>query len=312
MAHMIDSLAWTGATPWHGLGRSLPKHATVDEMIRFGGLDWEVVPAPLFAKVGNAMVEVSDKVALTRSDRGTVLSVVGDDYGIIQNREIFGLAEAAVGAGNACAEVAGALAGGKRVFVVLSMREAFEVAGEALKPYLLFCGGHDGAMSVRGRFCATRVVCQNTLNIALDEQATEIVIRHTRKAHERVEAARQVIEAARNYFGVFHARALALAAQRISVPGFISVAEQLFPTYRNAAGENVTPHAQGKVVALFKGQAHTTDSRIAGTKWGAFNAVTALLDHNGRNTGKESRMSRTLTGADDAFRTKAFNMILAA
>jgi phage/plasmid-like protein (TIGR03299 family) len=162
MAHMIDLLAWTGQTPWHGLGRELPRHASVEDMIRFGGLDWQVVPRPLvmFDGDGNGATVAGFK-ALTRSDRPDVtLSVVSEGYGEVQNADALSLAAAAVGESNACAEVCGALDEGRRIFVVLSMHEAgFDVLGEQVSPYIVCYAGHDGSTAVGFRFTPVRVVC---------------------------------------------------------------------------------------------------------------------------------------------------------
>lgn len=318
MAHMVDTLAWTGDVPWHGLGREVPKHATVDEMIRFGGLDWQVVPRPLFAGIDEATgagVSVPGFKALVRSDRPeTVLSIVSESYGVVQNAEALSLAAAAVGDGNACAEVCGALDDGRRVFVVLNVERAgFDVAGEPVMPYMLAYTSHDTSLATGFRFTPTRVVCHNTLTAALGQDVPhEISIRHSRNAAERVKQAAEVIARARTYFGIFHQRAMALAAQQLRLNQAEEIAAKLFPTYRD--GDRViTPANQAKVVELFRRQPETSDRRIAGTKWGMFNAVTALLDHNAKRTGgTEGRMVRALAGSQDKVRDQAMTLLLAA
>lgn len=316
MSHMIDTLAWTGETPWHGLGRELPQHATVDEMIRFGGLDWNAIPKPLFAGIDEATgagVSVPGYKALVRDDRpDTVLSIVSEGYGVVQYREALSLAAAVVGDGNASAEVCGALDEGRRAFVVLNLAQAgFEVAGERVEPYIVCFAGHDGSTSVGFRFTPVRVVCQNTLSAALSgETPHELTIRHTRNASERVRLAAKMVEQARTYFGTFHHRALALVNQRLSLGAAEDLSAKLFPTYTNKAGEVIVPANQTKVVELFRRQADTTDRRIAGTRWGYFNAVTALLDHNARGSQGERRMERALGGSD--IRDRAMGLLLAA
>lgn len=312
--HMVDSLAWTGTVPWHGLGREIPKHATVEEMVRFGGLEWEAIPRPLFQACENGIgASVPGYKALVRSDRPDVtLSVVTEAYGIVQYREAFALAAAAVGDDNASAEVCGALDEGRRAFVVLNLEAAgFDVAGERVTPFIVCYAGHDGSTSVGCRFTPVRVVCQNTLSAALGRETPhEITIRHTRNAKERVDQAARLIASAREYFGVFHTRAMALVKQRLARGAAESIAARLFPSYKNRDGEVIVPANQSKVVALFAGQERTTDARIAGTKWGFYNAVTALVDHNARGSRGERRMERALSGSD--IRDRAMDMLLAA
>ena len=307
MAANVDSLAFSGALPWHGEGLRLPQHATVDEMIRFGGIDWEIIPQDVF--VSGSQVE--GYKGLTRSDTGATLSIVGKDYGIVQNREALSLAEAIVGTGKACAEVGGALDGGRKVFVLLSSVKAFDVLGDEIKSYILVATAHDGTMSVIARFCSTRVVCSNTLQAAMGEDCpASINIRHTSQAASRVAQAASVLDAARAYFGTFNEKVMKLAAQRISLSSVAEVSNVLFPT-KLVKGEKVVPFNQGRYIEMVRVQSGIpADRHIAGTKWGAYNALTALLDHNGR--GKSGRLARTLTGSQDALRGQALDLLIAA
>jgi hypothetical protein len=118
-----------------------------------------------------------------------------------------------------------------------------------------------------------------------------------------------VIANARRYFGTFHERALALANQRLRLQAAEELANRLFPTYEAKSGR-VVPANQTKLVELFRRQPDTNDRRIAGTKWGFFNAVTALVDHNARGNKGERRMERAIAGSD--IRDRAMTMLLAA
>lgn len=311
MAHLVDSLTWTGETPWHGLGRKLPKHATVEDMIRFGGLDWQVIPRPLFQADENGQgASIPGMMALTRSDRPSVtLACVSEGYGIVQNDEALALAEATVGESNASAEVCGALDEGRRIFVVLNLAEAgFDIAGERIEPYVVCYSGHDGSTSVGFKFTPVRVVCQNTLDASLNGQGAAFTIRHTRNAAERVKRAAEAIAQARAYFGTFHQQALALVKQTLRIDEAVDIAHRLFPNYKNGKGEVIIPANKGKLFTLFERQEYNTDRKIAGTKWGFYNAVTALVDHNTRGQGR--RMARALGTSE--IKDKAMGMLLAA
>lgn len=314
MAHMIDSLTWTGAVPWHGLGRQIPKHATVEEMIRFGGLDWQVIPRPLaaFDEAGNGTT-VGGFKALVRSDRPeTVLSVVSEGYGIVQNDEALSLAAAAVGDGVAAAEVCGALDEGRRIFVVLNVEQAgMSVAGEQIEPYVVCYTGHDGSTAVGFRFTPVRVVCQNTLSAALGgETPHEITVRHTRNAADRVKVAATVINQARDYFGRFNHLALELVKRRLSMGDAEALSAKLFPRYKNKDGKVLVPANQTKVIELFKRQPQTSDANISGTRWGYYNAITALVDHNLRGGKGERKMERALASSE--IKDHAMHLLLAA
>lgn len=321
MAHLIDSLSYGGAVPWHGLGRQLPANVTGDEMIRFAGLDWEVIPRPLAAEMHDGtLAPVAGHVALTRSDRNTVLSVVSDRYGIIQNREALTLLDAAVGEGSAVYHVAGALDEGRQVFLLAEVAtpgHTWTVKGEEMKPYLLLATGHDATRALTCMFTAVRVVCNNTVSVALsDEVSPRLTIRHTKNAAERVKQAAHVIARARTYFRGFSERALALAAQEITTARVREITEALFPALKVDGRPTVTPgveKARAKVVALFDRQGESTDRRIAGTAWGYFNAVAAYTDHNvNRRGGDDGRMRAILLdGQAERIKQRALELLAA-
>ncbi|MGH6631586.1 MAG: DUF932 domain-containing protein, partial [Burkholderiales bacterium] len=173
--------------------------------------------------------------------------------------------------------------------------------------------GHDGSTSVGFRFTPVRIVCQNTLSAALyGETPNEITIRHTRNAAERVARAAAMISSARLYFGRFHHAALSLVKRYMPLDTAQEFSERLFPTYRNAVGDRIVPMNQRKVFELFRlqGKGGRRDGEVAGTRWGYFNAVTALLDHNARGSTAGRRMDRAIGGSD--VRDRALSMLLAA
>lgn len=323
MAHLIDSLAFSGATPWHGLGRRLLANATGEDMIRFAGLDWDVIPRRCIAvDDGDGVLgECNGYRALVRSDRpDTVLSVVSDRYGIIQNREALTLLDAAVGEGSAVYHVAGALDEGRQVFLLAEVAtpgHTWTIKGEEMKPYLLLATGHDATRALVCMFTAVRVVCNNTLSVALsDDLSPRISIRHTKNAAERVKQAAEVIARARTYFRGFSERALALVAQVITVTRARALTEQLIPPVKVDGKITVTSgveKARAKVVALFDRQADSIDRRIAGTAWGYFNAVAAYTDHNvNRRGGADGRMRAILLdGQAQAIKQRTLELLAA-
>lgn len=321
MAHLVDSLAWSGDVPWHGLGRKLPENVTGEDMVRFAGLDWEVIPRPLAAEMpGGTLAAVPGHVALTRSDRGTVLSVVSDRYGIIQNREALTLLDAAVGENGAVYHIAGALDEGRHVFLLAEVAtpgHTWTVKGEEMKPYLLLATGHDATRALVCMFTAVRVVCNNTLSVALsDAVSPRLSIRHTRNAAERVKQAAHVIAKARAYFRGFSERALALAAQEMTTARAREITDTLFPPVKIDGKATITPgveKARAKVVALFDGQGDSSDRRIAGTTWGYFNAVAAYTDHNvSRRGGADGRMRAILLdGQAERVKDRALQLLAA-
>lgn len=309
MSHMVESLAYHGAVPWHTLGNVLPQRATADEMLRAAGLDWTVVSRPVLVDGG----AVPGYQALVRDPQGNVLKVVSDEYGIVQNNELAALAEAMSGAGVRAWEVGGSLDEGRRVFFSGVVDES-EIAGDEIKLYLTLASSHDGSLAVTAAKTPVRVVCANTLQAFLSEAGREgrprITIRHTRGASDKVKVATELCAEARAYFGAFNEQALALVGATMTSVEAVELAAGLFPAYKSEeTGQMVTPELQMTVVDLFKGMhAVASDRRIAGTRWGFYQAVTAALDHNRRGSAR-SRLSRFLSGSDDSVRSRAWKLL---
>lgn len=304
---MQTLIAATKRAPW-AKAQILDEFVTGDAMIEAAGLDWNVGSRNVFID-GSAYADDCEVVpgykALIREDTGKPLSIVGEKYGIVQNREALTLLDSAIGNG-AHYIAAGALSGGKRVFALAELDEGADVAGDEHKAYMLLSTGHDGATSVSLRFLVMRLFCWNQLNFMLNN-GTSIAIRHATNAKDRVDQAGEAIERIRDYFGVWSQRAHALANQTLSIQRALDVTERVFPEYKNAAGDTVVPTAQGKVYDLFRRQ-HRTDPQIAGTKYGYFNAVTAYLDHNRGG----DRMARIVKGESERVRTQVIEHLEAA
>lgn len=307
MSHMVETLSYAGEVPWHGLGVKLADRVSASEMLRTAGLDWTVEPRPVFVD-GN---EVAGVKAIVRVPHGNVLKVLTDEYGIVQNAEIAALAEAMSGQGVRAWEVGGSLDEGRRVFFCGKLDD-HEVAGDVIRDYLTVASSHDGSLSVTAAFSPIRVVCANTLGAFLNEAEGKprISIRHTKSASDKVKLATKLCEQARAYFGAFNTEALTMVGRAMSVVEAVELSETLFPKYKSPdTGQIVTPELQTTCIELFKNMhACPQDRRIAGTRWGYYQALTAALDHNRRGSDK-SRLARFLTGTDDTLRSRAWKFL---
>lgn len=161
-------------TPWHGLGEIISDAPTSDDAIKIAGLDWEVKPMPIFDQFGH---ELSGYKVNTRMSDNMPLGIVTDRYRVVQNAEAFAFTDALLGEGVKY-ETAGSLASGKTVWM-LARLEGTTLAEENIDPYLVFTNNHDGKGAVRVAITPVRVVCQNTLNLALRQAS-----RHWTCAHK--------------------------------------------------------------------------------------------------------------------------------
>lgn len=161
MAANVESMFSVRETPWHGLGEIVKEALTSEEAIKIAGLDWDVIQKPVYAN-GNV---VSGYRANIRETDGSILGLVTDRYRIVQNRDAFSFTDELLGEG-VTYETAGSLANGRRVWL-LARLEGRIMTGERYDPYLVFFNSHDGSGAIKVAVTPVRVVCQNTLNLAL-------------------------------------------------------------------------------------------------------------------------------------------------
>lgn len=320
MSHMVETLAFAGELPWHGLGTRLPERADAQAMLQDAGLDWTVEARPAYTGFTAEGAESEEDMdfasipgykAIVRFPHGNVLSIQSDEYGIVQNREVADLAEAMSGEGVRAWEVGGSLDDGRKVFLCGVLDEG-TIAGDVVRQYMTVASSHDGSLSVTAAFSPVRVVCANTLAMFVDaaEGRNRITVRHTKNAAAKVKLAGALCTQARAYFGAFNAQALALVGAAMSVVDAEETAAKLFPAYKNDEGKLVVPDLQEKLVAIFKALAAVPhDRHLAGTKWGFVQALTATLDHNRRGS-QRSKLARFLTGTDDSLRSRAVRLLL--
>jgi phage/plasmid-like protein (TIGR03299 family) len=167
MVAAVETMAYAGEVPWHGLGTPVPSDLTPDQMLEKAGLNWEVEKVPAYANVNGEQVEVG-KSALVRTSDNRVLDVVGNDWNPLQNADAFDFFNDFVMAGDMDMHTAGSLLGGKRVWALAKVKDSFELFGgkDRVDNYLLFSNPHEYGMSIDIRMTPVRVVCNNTLTVS--------------------------------------------------------------------------------------------------------------------------------------------------
>ena len=163
MSANVETMFSVRETPWHGLGRIVMDAPASREALELAGLDWQVESRNIYSGTG-AMIP--GYRANVRSTDEAVLGVVSDRYRIVQNEEAFQFTDDLLGEG-VTYETAGSLQGGKKVWMLAKLPEKYIIAGDEVTPYLVFFNSHDGSSGVKVAMTPVRVVCQNTLNLAL-------------------------------------------------------------------------------------------------------------------------------------------------
>lgn len=163
MAANVESMFYVRETPWHGLGTKVKEAPASNDALILAGLNWQVLQEPIFTAASEPIEGY--KVNVRDSDR-KALGVVTDRYKVIQNNEAFAFTDELLGEGVRY-ETAGSLQGGKKVWLLAHMPREYIISGEQISPYLVFSNTHDGSGAIKVALTPIRVVCQNTLNLAL-------------------------------------------------------------------------------------------------------------------------------------------------
>lgn len=186
----VETMFSVRETPWHGLGRIIMDAPASREALELAGLDWQVESRNIYSGTG-AMIP--GYRANVRSTDDAVLGVVSDCYRIVQNEEAFQFTDDLLGEG-VTYETAGSLQGGKKVWMLARLPRKYLIAGDQVEPYLVIFNSHDGSSGVKVAMTPIRVVCQNTLNLALNTAKRSWTARHTENVLLRVQDARETLQ----------------------------------------------------------------------------------------------------------------------
>ena len=348
--HMIDESAgraacFTAGEPaWHGLGINIANAVTARQAIILAHLDWTVEKRKLFAHWGGdgQSLEVPNWFATMRTDTNAVLGVVSDQYKVLQNVDAFAFMDEAISEGAAMWETAGALNDGRRVWMLARIPQSVKaMQGDQINPYALLCSSHDGSLAVHVKPTTVRVVCNNTLTLALSiNESKSLVIRHTQSLKGKMALARQHLGVIGMKVGTFEKQAQALARLAMKGEQVTSYVEKFFPTtlkpnFTDGAAllESITSGQQDRsnvVRDLLAGHYAETE-RIAkrnqgileqiltnyendparGTAWGAYNAVSQYADHQKKYESADTRLNSAWFGAGNDLKQDAYTAALA-
>lgn len=278
-----------GEPAWHRLGTVLNRPATAQEAIHAAGLDWTVIKQPLFA--GKAEHHpVTDYYSVVRGDdwaqkKATVLGIVHAGYTPLQNREAFSFFDPIVGESAAVYHTAGALGNGERVWILAKLPDDIHVIGDDIThKYLLLSNSHDGKSAVQIKFTPIRVVCENTLTMALSQGPT-LRVSHTKDVQERLRIAANMLSTIKGQYseleGVFKQMTrVCLDGNRLQ-----QYLEQVFPDPRRRDDDARFERAcaQAKTDRIGAGCLYETgrgnrQRGVEGTLWAAYNGVAEYID----------------------------------
>jgi phage/plasmid-like protein (TIGR03299 family) len=305
MSHEVETMAYAGELPWHGLGTEVSNELTPLQMMQKAGVDWEVEQQKIVTESG---LEINDKVALVRTSDNTLLDVTGKDWKPVQNEEAFTFFSEFVAAGDMEMHTAGSLKEGRNVWALAKVKESFDVFGEdRVDSYLLFSNPHQYGKAVDVRFTPIRVVCNNTLTFSLQSASKNSVKVGHRTAFD-ADTVKETLGLASEKFAKYKEMAQFLGSRKVTAESLIQYYNDVFPT--TSRKEEKTPvvvyddMSKAAKMCYDALEVQPGAQFAAGTWWQAFNSVTYYTDHlQGRNS--ENRLHNQWFGYNQAKKVTA-------
>jgi phage/plasmid-like protein (TIGR03299 family) len=317
--HFVSNMAYVGAEPWHGLGNKLAPKQPLEVWAQAAGMNWRIEEAEVrFATKGNrgpsAIQAFPDQKVLYRSDTQAPLSVVSARYQVVQPAEILEFYRDLTEVGGFQLVTAGVLKEGRKLWALARTGQSAMLKGrDEVNGYLLLATACDGSLATTAQFTSVRVVCNNTLQIALGNSASAIKVPH--RSQFDAQAVKRQLGIAVASWDAFMARTKVLAERKVSD----SVAEAFlkrvlaYPAANVADGEAlaVNERAIKAIGQLYAGRGKGADlASASGTAWGLLNAVTEYVDHHRRARSDDHRRDAAWFGQGAAIKQKAWDEAL--
>lgn len=315
MSHEVEKMAYVGEVPWHGLGSELTGLESIEQWQVAAGLDWAVEESPVFYftdPVNNSsMRQATTRKVLYRSDSLEPLSVVSKQYKAVQPKEILEFYRDLVSDFGFTIETAGSLKGGLKIWALAKTNNStYLMAQDEVRSYLLLATSYDGTFATTAQFENVRVVCNNTLQMALSDTLDSVKIGH-RDEFNPVEV-KTLLGLNRDAFAEWRASAEQLTKIKVN-------AEKATSFYRNVMGvpisdDAVLPRqmtaknlADAFATNFVAGQYIGSDLESSnGTAWGLVNVVTEYLDHVRRESKAGNRLDSAWFGTGAAIKQRTW------
>lgn len=310
MAHaleMIDGqaqMAYRASTgvPWHGLGVPVEDDMTPLEMMQAAGLDWSVTKVPTFAEHNGKRIKTGQE-ALIRETDGKILTQVGKGWNPVQNQEAFDFFTEFVSSGDMQMDTAGSLKDGRIVWALADVKDGFTLfGGDEVKGYLLFSNPHMYGKSIDIKFVLTRVVCNNTIAVALNEKGQPSV-RVNHRSQFDPERVKEILGLSHRKLEKFQDAAEFLGSKQVNV---VNIQDYFGKVFGESTKEDKKLGRTAEMVMELVETQPGAEFR-KGSYWQMFNAVTYAVDHKlGRSA--DTRMTSAWFGSNAKRKIDALNL----
>ena len=287
MAHMVETMAYAGEVPWHGLGVPVSNDLTPAQMMEKAGLNWQVREVDTFIEY-NGSKQFTGNKCLVRETDGRILTTVGENWNPVQNETAFEFFSDFVMEGNMEMHTAGSLKDGQMVWALAKVKDSFELfGGDTVESYLLFSNPHQYGKAIDVRFTPIRVVCNNTLTLSLESKA-ERSVRIGHRVEFDPSEVKQALGIAAEKLETYKDMATFLGKKRFTPDSYVEYLNAVFPRTadKKVQGKalSVDTLSRNAKLAYDSLESQPGAKFAEGSWWQAFNSVTFITDHvQGRN-----------------------------
>lgn len=296
MSANVETMFYVREKPWHGLGVNVEEALSSKKALEFSGLNWKVIQKPIYT---DDTILIPKYKANIRENDNKVLGVVTDRYKIVQNKDAFAFTDKLIGEG--CTyETAGSLQEGKKIWLLAKLPEKYKLLDDEVIPYMVFSNSHDGSGAIKVAMTPIRVVCNNTLNLAIGTAKRIWSANHTANINTRLDEAMKTLLLAEHYMENLDLEATKLSSKTISDRKVLNFIESLIPMPDNAS------KTQEKNISLLRDDMKLRYfdapdlSHLSKTPWRFINAVSDFATHvtplRKTENYKENLFSKTIDG----------------
>ena len=333
MAHLVETMAYTGLTPWHGLGNQLPEKQPLEIWAQAAGMDWQIKESPVHFSIDNVhnasmFGSFDEQKVLYRSDTNTALSVVSNRYQVVQPMEVLEFYRDLTEQAGFELETAGVLKGGRKFWALARTGKSTVLKGNDLvNGYVLLATSCDGSLATVAMPTTVRVVCNNTLSIAVNGAEQAVKVSH--RSNFDADVVKQRLGIAVSQWDQFMYEMKVLSERKVNVKEANRYFETLLSSSQadsapvigsksylkllNAQSESVMPNerAYKKLQAMYGGQGRGAELTAAkDTAWGLLCAVTEFVDHERQARSTENRLDSAWFGNGGQMKQKALEQAL--
>ncbi|MFB2707254.1 DUF932 domain-containing protein [Marinobacter shengliensis] len=316
MAHLIEQMAYVGQTPWHGLGNELTSNQPLEVWAKQAGLDWQIQESPV-RYVTNAsgtlgeILSYPDSKVLYRSDTKAPLSVVGNRFKVVQPEEILEFYRDLTEVSGFELETAGVLKGGRKMWALARTGQSGMLKGnDQTNAYVLLATACDGTMATTAQFTSIRVVCNNTLAVALKgSTANAVKVKHNTAFD--ADLVKKQLGISVSAWDDFMYRLKTLSERKVKVTEARNYFLKVFTDDSGTGVGKTNERSMAKALGLYEGEGIGANlASSEGTAYGLLNAVTEFIDHQRRAKTVDHRLDSAWFGTGAALKSRALEQAM--